>query len=163
MRARAFAIAQESRAKGMHAVLGPVLAIGRTVGGGTNFEGFGADPYLIGAAGYETVIGHQAAGVQAEPKQYLCYDGQAYNRTFYSSNIDDKTLHEIEVWPYAEAVRAGAACVMTSYPYVNNSQASQNAHLLNDVLKTHLGFQGYTQSDWDALKSGVAAILAGLD
>ncbi|KFX98670.1 hypothetical protein O988_04254 [Pseudogymnoascus sp. VKM F-3808] len=163
LRARGFAIATEFKAKGVHSVLGPVLASARTVGGGTNFEGFGADPYLIGAAGYETVLGHQGAGVQAEPKQYLGYDGQQYNRTFYSSNIDDKTLHEIYVWPYAEAVRAGAACVMTSYPFVNNSQASQNAHLLNDVLKTHLGFQGYTQSDWGGLKSGVAAILAGMD
>lgn len=84
-------------------------------------------------------------------------------RTTHSSNIDDKTLHEVEVWPYAEAVRAGTACVMTSYPYVNNSQASQNAHLMNEILKTHLGFQGYTQSDWFALKSGVHAMLAGLD
>ncbi|KFZ02168.1 hypothetical protein V500_00406 [Pseudogymnoascus sp. VKM F-4518 (FW-2643)] len=163
MRARAYAIADEIKLKGAHAVLGPVLATGRTVGGGTNFEGFGNDPYLIGVAGYETVIGHQAAGVQAVPKQYLGYDGQQYNRTFYSSNIDDKTLHEIEVWPYAEAVRAGAACVMTSYPFVNNSQASQNAYLINDVLKTHLAFQGYTQTDWFALKSGVHAILAGQD
>lgn len=163
MRARGFAIATEFKAKGVTAVLGPVLALARTVGGGTNFEGFGADPFLIGVAGHETVLGHQGAGVQAEPKQYLGYDGQQYNRTYYSSNIDDKTLHEIEVWPYAEAVRAGAACVMTSYPYVNNSQASQNAHLINDILKTHLGFQGYTQSDWFALKSGVHAILAGMD
>ncbi|KFX98672.1 hypothetical protein O988_04256 [Pseudogymnoascus sp. VKM F-3808] len=163
IRARGFAIGTEFKAKGVHAVLGPVLALARTAGGGTNFEGFGGDPYLIGAAGYETIIGHQAAGVQAVPKQYLGYEGQQYNRTYYSSNIDDKTLHEVEVWPYAEAVRAGAACVMTSYPYVNNSQASQNAHLLNDVLKTHLAFQGYTQTDWFGLKSGVAAILSGLD
>jgi beta-glucosidase-like glycosyl hydrolase len=84
--------------KGGHAVLGPVLALARTVGGGTNFEGFGADPYLIGVAGYETIIGTQGAGVQAEAKQYLGYDGQQYNRTMYSSNIDDKTLHEVEVW-----------------------------------------------------------------
>ncbi|KAK9349700.1 glycoside hydrolase superfamily [Lipomyces doorenjongii] len=163
IRARGFAIATEFKNKGAHAVLGPVLALGRTVGGGTNFEGFGNDPFLIGVAGYETVIGQQAAGVQAVPKQYLGYDGQQYNRTYYSSNIDDKTLHEVEVWPYAEAVRAGAAVVMTSYPYVNNSQASQNAHLINDILKTHLAFQGYTQTDWFALKSGVHAILAGQD
>lgn len=163
IRARAFAIGTEFKAKGINAVLGPVLALARFPGGGTNFEGFGADPFLIGVAGYETVLGHQAAGVQAEAKQFLGYDGQQYERMYYSSNIDDKTLHEILVWPYAEAVRAGTSCVMTSYPYVNNSQASQNAHLLNDILKTHLGFQGYTQSDWFALKSGVAAILAGLD
>lgn len=65
--------------------------------------------------------------------------------------------------PYAEAVRAGVACIMTSYPYVNNSQPSQNGYLLNNILKTHLGFQGYAQSDWFAIKSGVAAILAGTD
>lgn len=163
IRARGFAIAEEHRAKGVHAVLGPVLALSRTVGGGTNFEGFGADPYMIGVAGYETVQGHQAAGVQAEVKQYAAYDGQAYNRTYYSSNIDNKPLHEVVIWPYAEALRANPACVMTSYPYANNSQASQNSYLINDILKTHLGFQGYTQSDWFALKSGVAAILAGMD
>ena len=67
MRARGYAIASEFKTKGVHAVLGPVFALSRTVGGGTNFEGFGNDLYLIGAAGYETVIGHQAAGVQAEP------------------------------------------------------------------------------------------------
>lgn len=163
MRARGFAIAEEFKAKGIHAVLGPVLAFARTVGGGTNFEGFGNDPYLIGAAGYETVHGHQGAGVQAEIKQYIAYDGQQYNRTYYSSNIDSKTFHEVYLWPYAEAIRASPACVMTSYTYVNNSYTSQNAYLLNDVLKTHLGFQGYTQTDWFGIKAGVAAVLSGLD
>ncbi|GKZ21087.1 hypothetical protein AbraIFM66951_002480 [Aspergillus brasiliensis] len=163
MRARGFAIAEEFKAKGIHAVLGPVLAFARTVGGGTNFEGFGNDPYLIGVAGYETVTGHQGAGVQAEIKQYIGYDGQQYNRTYYSSNMDSKTFHEVYLWPYAEALRASPACVMTSYAYVNNSYSSQNAYLLNDVLKTHLGFQGYTQTDWFGLKAGVAAVLSGLD
>ncbi|KAF2161429.1 glycoside hydrolase family 3 protein [Zasmidium cellare ATCC 36951] len=163
IRARAFAIATELRAKGVHSVLGPVLALARTIVGGTNFEGFGAEPYLIGVAGYETVIGHQGAGVQAEPKQFLGYEGQQYARNWYSSNMDSKTLHEILVWPYAEAVRAGAACVMTSYPSLNNTQASANAYLQNDILKTHLGFQGYTQTDWIALDYTVKGIMSGTD
>lgn len=163
MRARGFAIAEQLKAKGIHAVLGPVLAFARTVGGGTNFEGFGNDPYLIGVAGYETVHGHQGAGVQAEIKQYIGYDGQQYNRTYYSSNMDSKTFHEVYLWPYAESLRANPACVMTSYTYVNNSYSSQNAYLLNDILKTHLGFQGYTQTDWFGLKAGVDAVLSGLD
>ncbi|KAF9888253.1 hypothetical protein FE257_008822 [Aspergillus nanangensis] len=163
MRARGFAIAESSKAKGLHVVLGPVLAFARTVGGDTNFEGFGNDPYLIGVAGYETVQGHQGTGVQAEMKQYIGYDGQQYNRTTYSSNIDSKTFHEVYLWPYAESLRANPACVMTSYNYVNNSYASQNADLLNDVLKAHLGFQGYVQTDWFGLKAGIAAVLSGLD
>lgn len=163
IRARGFAVGEQFKFKGVHNVLGPVLALPRTVAGGTNFEGFGADPYLIGVAGYETILGIQGAGAQAEPKQYIAYEGQQYNRTLYSSNVDDKTFHETLLWPYAEAIRAGAACVMTSYPYINNSLAGQNAYLLNDVLKTHLGFQGFVQSDWFGLKAGVASILAGTD
>ncbi|KAJ5295904.1 glycoside hydrolase family 3 protein [Penicillium antarcticum] len=87
------------------------------------FGAFGNDPFLIGFAGYETLIGHQAARVQAVPKQYLGYYGQQFNRTSYSSNIDYKTLHELEVGLYAEAARADASCVMSIYPYANNSQA----------------------------------------
>ena len=33
----------------------------------------------------------------------------------YSSNIDDRTLHEMYLWPFAEGVRAGAGSVMTAY------------------------------------------------
>ncbi|KAJ5106610.1 glycoside hydrolase family 3 protein [Penicillium angulare] len=114
IRARGFAIATEHKNKGAHAVSGPVLALGRTVGGGTNFEGFGNDPFLIGAAGYETVVGEQAAGVQAVPKQYLGYDGQSYNRTYYSSNIDDKTLHEVEGYTQTDlfGLKAGVDAFM---------------------------------------------------
>jgi hypothetical protein len=30
----------------------------------------------------------------------------------YSSNVDDKTLHELYVWPFAEAVNVGVGSVM---------------------------------------------------
>jgi beta-glucosidase-like glycosyl hydrolase len=30
----------------------------------------------------------------------------------YSSNLDDKTLHEVYLWPFAEAVKAGVGSVM---------------------------------------------------
>lgn len=32
-----------------------------------------------------------------------------------SSNIDDRTLHELYAWPFAEAIRAGVGAVMMSY------------------------------------------------
>jgi beta-glucosidase len=37
----------------------------------------------------------------------------------YSSNIDDRTLHELYLWPFAESVRAGAGSVMIAYNDVN--------------------------------------------
>lgn len=32
----------------------------------------------------------------------------------YSANLDDETLHELYLWPFAEGVRAGAASIMCS-------------------------------------------------
>ena len=80
-----------------------------------------------------------------------------------SSNIDDQTLHELYLWPFADAVRAGMVAVMCSYNRINNSDGCQNSHLINHVLKGELGFQGYVLSDWQAQHSGVSSTLAGLD
>ncbi|RSL89962.1 hypothetical protein CEP52_014734 [Fusarium oligoseptatum] len=80
-----------------------------------------------------------------------------------SSNIDDRTLHELYAWPFADAVKAGVASVMCSYNMVNNSYACQNSKLLNGILKDEMGFQGFVMSDWLAQRSGVASALAGLD
>jgi len=80
-----------------------------------------------------------------------------------SANVDDRALHEVYAWPFADAVRAGVAAVMCSYNMVNNSYACANSKLLNGVLKHELGFQVFVVSDWLAQRSGVASALAGLD
>ena len=90
----------------------------------------------------------QAAGVQSNMKQYFGYDSQQTDRFLYSSNMDDKTVHEILTWMYAEGARAGSASVMCSYNQVNNTQSCQNNHLLSDILKGELGFQGFVMCDW---------------
>jgi beta-glucosidase len=52
---------------------------------------------------------------------------------------------------------------MCSYQRVNNSYSCANSKLLNGILKTELGFQGFVVSDWGAQHAGVATTLAGLD
>jgi beta-glucosidase len=68
-RTRGQALGAEFRAKGAHVALGPMANLGRVAEGGRNWEGFGADPWLAGEAAFETVLGMQAAGVQATAKQ----------------------------------------------------------------------------------------------
>ncbi|KAJ4303979.1 beta-glucosidase [Collariella sp. IMI 366227] len=80
-----------------------------------------------------------------------------------SSNIDDKTMHELYLWPFADAVRAGVGSVMCSYQQLNNSYGCQNSKLMNDLLKNELGFQGFVMSDWQAQHTGAASAVAGLD
>lgn len=77
--------------------------------------------------------------------------------------MDEQTMHELYLWPFQDAVHAGAASVMCSYNRLNNSYSCANSKLLNGLLKTELGFQGFVVSDWGAQHAGVATALAGLD
>ena len=52
---------------------------------------------------------------------------------------------------------------MCSYNQINNSYGCQNSHLLNNLLKSELDFQGFVMSDWQAQHAGVSSALAGLD
>jgi beta-glucosidase-like glycosyl hydrolase len=36
-----------------------------------------------------------------------------------SSNIDDKTMHELYLWPFQDAIRAGASSIMCAYNKVS--------------------------------------------
>lgn len=85
------------------------------------------------------------------------------NLSAASSNIDDKTLHELYLWPFMDGVQAGVGSIMCSYNRINNSYGCQNSKLMNGILKTELSFQGFVLSDWNAQHSGVGSVLAGMD
>lgn len=120
-----------------------------------------------------TIRGIQGVGVQACAK-HLVGNEQETQRTNtmspngtevagISSNIDDRTMHELYLWPFADAVKSGVASVMCSYNRVNGTYSCENSKLLNGLLKTELGFQGYVVSDWFGTHSGSPSALSGLD
>jgi beta-glucosidase-like glycosyl hydrolase len=79
-----------------------------------------------------------------------------------SSNVDDRTLHEIYVAPFLRSVMAGLTSVMCSYNLINGTYACESNHTINGILKNELGFQGFVTSDWYAQHSTISA-MAGLD
>ncbi|KAJ5129345.1 beta-glucosidase M [Penicillium bovifimosum] len=166
---RGLEMGKEFYKKGVNVLLGPVVGpAGRVVQGGRNWEGISTDPYLSGALVYETVQGTQDAGVGVCTKHYIANEQETNrnpsgNVASVSSNIDDQTIHELYLWPFAEAVRAGSVSIMCSYNRLNNSYACQNSKALNGLLKSELGFQGYVMTDWGAQHAGIAAANAGLD
>ncbi|KAI1438507.1 beta-glucosidase M [Xylaria sp. CBS 124048] len=169
-RSRAESMGQEFRIKGANIALGPVVGpLGRLVSGGRNWEGFSVDPYLSGAMAAQTVEGIQSQGVITSTKHFIGNEQESYRNPTnggvesVSANIDDKTMHELYLWPFQDAVFAGTGNVMCSYNRVNNSYACGNSKTQNGLLKTELGFQGAVTSDWGALHSGVASALAGMD
>ena len=168
--ARGLGMGQEHRGKGSTVQLGPVVGpLGRSPEGGRNWEGFSPDPVLSGVAVAQTVQGVQAAGVIACTKHYIGNEQEHFRQAggpvddALSSNIDDKTMHELYLWPFADAVRAGTGAVMCSYNNVNNSYACQNSKILNGLLKDELNFQGFVMSDFAGQQSGVSSAVAGMD
>ncbi|RVD82579.1 uncharacterized protein DFL_007001 [Arthrobotrys flagrans] len=171
--ARGFAMGMEHRGKGVDVQLGPVSGpLGLFPEGGRNWEGGGSDPYLSGAGLASAVRGIQDAGVIACAKHFIANEQEHYRQRgenaiavneSISANLDDRTMHEVYAWPFADAVKAGVGSIMCSYNQINNSYGCQNSELMNGILKNELGFPGFVVSDWQAQHGGVATALAGLD
>ncbi|PCD31408.1 hypothetical protein AU210_011062 [Fusarium oxysporum f. sp. radicis-cucumerinum] len=169
--ARGYHMGLEAKSKGVNNLLGPTVGpLGRTVLGGRNWESFSVDPYLCGVMGAQTVLGIQE-NVIATAKHFIVNE-QETNRnpnTFGMGNasisvtLDDKTMHELYLWPFQDVVRAGVGSVMCSYNRINGSHGCQNSYTQNGLLKTELAFQGFVISDYGALHSGTASANAGMD
>lgn len=118
-------------------------------------------------------MGHQAAGVQTSTKHFIGNEQETMRSDkvmpdgsiveAISSNIDDRTLHELYLWPFVDALKAGTTSIMCSYNRLNNTYACEHPHLLTTILREELGFRGFVVSDWFATHSTSKAAIAGLD
>jgi len=157
------ALGLEAWQKGINVVLAPDVNIARVPENGRNFEAFGEDPFLSGQTAVAEIEGIQQNPVIATVKHFAV-NSQETNRYYVSSNVDDRTLHEIYLPPFEAAVRQGhVGAVMCAYGLVNATFSCQNQPLLTTVLRQQFGFPGIVMSDWGATWSTVASANAGLD
>ena len=161
-------IGRDARALGVNVVLEPFVNIDRDPIWGRAFNTFGEDPLLAGQTGAGEISGIQGQGTMAMVKHFIAYDG--------ASNVvlDEQTLHEIYLEPFADAINAGAASVMCSYNTISVVAATPaaggtagpyscgNSPTLTGILRGELGFRGFVTSDWGANKA-TNFIDAGLD
>jgi beta-glucosidase len=156
------AIGQEGRALGVDVLLAPMVNIVRVPQGGRNFETLGEDPVLAGALVAAEIRGIQGAGLIATVKHYAANNFEN-GRQSVSVDIDERTLREIYLTAFEQAVAAGVGAVMASYNKVNGVYAAQNPHLLTEILRGDWHFPGFVMSDWFATHSAAPALKAGLD
>ncbi|KAG5938230.1 hypothetical protein E4U59_003905 [Claviceps monticola] len=166
---RGAAMGGEFKRKGVNVLLGPVVGPAwSVVKGGRNWEGASADVYLSGVMAAQTVLGVQSANVMTSTKHYIGNEQELQrspsgDTASVSTNIDDKALHEVFLWPFQDAVRAGSASVMCSYQRVNQTYTCASDMAQNGALKGELGFRGFVVSDWGALYGGLEYATGGLD
>lgn len=156
-------LGRDARARGVHIMLGPGVNIYRSPLCGRNFEYYGEDPYLASETASEYIAGMQGEGVMATVKHF-CGNNQEYDRHHVSSDIDERTLHEIYLPMFRKAVeQAGVGAVMSSYNLVNGQHMTENRDLAVGVLRERWGFEGIFMSDWDATYSVAGPVNNGLD
>ncbi|KAG6275156.1 hypothetical protein E4U48_002317 [Claviceps purpurea] len=166
---RGAAMGGEFKRKGVNVLLGPVTGPAwSVVKGGRNWEGASADAYLSGVMAAQTVLGVQSSNVMTSTKHYIGNEQESQrspsgDTASISTNIDDKALHEVFLWPFQDAVRAGSVSVMCSYQRVNQTYTCASDKAQNGALKGELGFRGFVVSDWGALYGGLEYATGGLD
>src|SRR3954447_1955526 len=100
------ALAQEAFAKGINVMLGPGMDMARIATNGRNFEYGGEDPFLTGQTMAAAIRGIQSNPVLAEAKHYVLND-QEFDRNTVDAYVDDRTLHELYLSPFEQAIKQG--------------------------------------------------------
>lgn len=163
--------ALEIAGTGINWTFAPCVAVAQDARWGRTYESFSDAPELAGELGAAAVRGFQQNGVLACAKHYVG-DGGTRNGVDQGDTVmDEAMLRKIHLAPYLPAVKAGVGSIMASFNSWNGAKLHGNKHLLTDVLKGELGFQGLVVSDWAAIdqlpgdyKSDIqASINAGLD
>jgi beta-glucosidase len=116
-------------------------------------------------------LGTNCSSVLACAKHFIGDGGTQNGKDQGNAVCDEATLDRLYLPPYQAAVQAGVGSIMVSYSSWNGLKMHANKHLLTDVLKGQLGFQGFLVSDWAAIdqispdyKTDVeTSINAGLD
>jgi beta-glucosidase len=112
------------------------------------------------AAGF--IKGLQSMAVSATVKHFALNFSE-YGRFTVSSDVDERTLHEVYLAAFKAAVQeAGTGAVMCAYNLVNGVYCFENKELI-DTLKKTWGFDGILMSDWSAVRNAEGAVTAGLD
>ena len=157
---RASASRAMRRARHQDVILAPMVNIVRVPQGGRNFETLGEDPWLTSQLAAAEVFGIQTEGLIATVKHFAL-NNQENQRQSVSADVDEQTLHEIELPGFEAAVRMSAGAVMAAYNKVNGTWSAEQPLLLTDILRREWNFKGFVMSDWGGTHSSVPAITGG--
>jgi beta-glucosidase len=172
------ATAIELAATGVDWTFAPVVASARDERWGRTYEAFGEAPELAELLGPALIRGLQGRRLGERPDSVLACakhflgDGHTERGKDQGDSPLSPERLESEVLPaYAKAIEAGVGSIMVSFSSVGDVKMHCHGPLLNDTLKSKLGFAGFLVSDWRAVEQLpgdyeaqlVSAINAGID
>lgn len=157
--------ALEVRATGINWTFAPCVAVPLDIRWGRTYEGFSEDTELVKILGRAQVRGYQGDdlsnpfSVLACAKHFIGDGGTTFGTSKMTSMLDqgdtqmnEASLRKLFLSPYIAAINAGAGSIMPSYSSFNGIKCSADKHLLTEILKNELGFEGFLISDYKAIE-----------
>ncbi len=173
-------IHDQTRAMGFQQTLSPVLDVCRDPRWGRIGETYGEDPTLnamMGVAYVKNLQGEEDGRLAATGKHFLGYGSSSggLNMATCASSLTE--VREVYAKPFQAAIsEANLASVMNSYGTIEGEMIIGSQHILTDLLRGEMEFEGLVVSDYasierltdhrlasDMKEAGAMALRAGLD
>ena len=144
----------ELRRAGVHVNFSPVLDVNSNPHNPIiGVRSFGSDPENVTKMGLSLMNGFKAAGIISVVKHFPGHGDTSVDSHYQVPVVkaSDKELRQVHIAPFEQAIEHGAQGVMTShilYPALDNKNiATFSRPILQDLLRTQLGFNGLIVTD----------------
>ena len=151
------ATAKEAAVSGLHVTFAPMTDLVRDARWGRVMESTGEDPYLNSRMTEAAVRGFQGKDVK-EPyriaaclKHFAGYGAATAGRDYNAVEMGEHTLREYYLPSFQAGIDTGAKLVMTAFHTIDGVPCSVNRHLMKEILRDEMGFEGVLISDFGAL------------
>ncbi|MDI3318358.1 glycoside hydrolase family 3 N-terminal domain-containing protein [Pinibacter soli] len=171
-------ITPELKAQGSNQVLSPDLDLARELRWGRVEETYGEDPYLTSRMGVAFVKGFKEGDIVCTPKHFVAHGSPAGGLNLATVAGGERELRSIYLKPFEAVIKeAQPMSIMNAYSSYDRVPVAASHHILTDILRNDLGFNGYVYSDWasvqmlynfhytakDSANAALQAVKAGLD
>ncbi|MAX01061.1 MAG: beta-glucosidase [Sphingomonas sp.] len=181
-RRTARAAAEEAAAAGIDWTFAPMVDIARDARWGRGVEGSGEDVYLGKLMAAARVHGFQGKALTDDDavlscaKHFAAYGAAESGLDYNTVDISERTLREVYLPPFKAAFDAGSLSTMAAFNEISGVPATANPWLMQEVLRSEWGFDGFVVSDYtgdeeliahgfaqDARDATRLAFMAGVD
>jgi len=161
----------------------PVLDVSNQPLWGRIFETFGEDTYVASKMGEAYTKGSQSNDISGDfstavcLKHFIGYGNPNNGKDRSTAKMTEYELRQYYLPPFKKSIETGALTIMLNSGSISGIPGHIDSHMINDVLKGELGFEGFVISDWDDISKLVVvynvakdlkeatklAVMAGMD
>ena len=114
---------------------------------GRTEESFGEDPLLTSRMAASGTKAFVREGVSMCAKHFIGQGGAAGGHMFADVPVGIREMRDIHLAPAKAAIEAGADILMVAYNSIDGVLCVADKHLLTDIARDELGFEGVMMSD----------------